>query len=139
MSVGVGDVIALLGLVERVAAELRHYRDAPAHFQQASAELRFFQATLSRLLKMESSDDEDDEWLGLIRASAFRCQQPILNFLEKMKPKESLLGLGNRGTTLSLSAVKHRLHWSMIARKDLEDLREVVTTTIIMLVGMQQS
>ena len=138
MSIGVGDVIALVGLVERVATELRHYRDAPAHFQQASAELHFFRAVLSRLLKMDSDDGEDPEWLGLIRASAIRCQKPLVEFLEKLKPKDTLLGLGHRGTTLSLTAVKHRLHWSLIARKDLEDLREVVTTTIIMLVGMQQ-
>lgn len=139
MSVSVGDVIALMGLVERVVTELRNYRDAPAHFQQASAELHFFQAILSRLRKMEIDDDEDQELLGLIRANAIRCQQPIAKFLEKMKPKESLLGSGSGGKKLSFTAVKDRLHWSMIARGDLEDLREVVTTTIIMLMVMQQT
>jgi hypothetical protein len=49
-----GEIIAVLGLFERVVLELRNYRDAPAHFQQLSVELDLLSSTLSYLLSDQS-------------------------------------------------------------------------------------
>lgn len=138
---GVGDFIAVVNLLERVANELRNYRDAPFHFQQVSAELHLFHRALSRILKIESEDKEDRELLEQIRAIAIQCRQPLLSFIEKMRLKESISGLSNRGRTIALTTVGRRLHWSLIARKDVDELRQVVVagmTAINMMLGMQQ-
>ena len=48
----VGDVITILNHFERVAIEVRNYRDAPQHFQQLSVELHLLQQTFHRLLRV---------------------------------------------------------------------------------------
>ena len=139
--IGVGDIIATVGLLERIACEFRNYRDAPSHFQQVGIELQLLHRTLTRLLRIEPQDDEEKEWLEQIRAVALQCHQPLLNFQEKIRPRESALGLGRRNRTIALSTIGYRLHWSLIARKDLEELRKSLLagmTAINMMLGMQQ-
>ena len=138
---GVGDIIAVVNLLERVTNEIRNYRDAPIHVQQLGSEMHLLHRALQRLLMIEPQDKEDTEWLEHIRAIAIHCQQPLLSFIEKMRLKESSFGLGNRRTTTALSTIGYRLHWSLITRKDMDELRKVIMAGIAainMMLGMQQ-
>ena len=135
----IGDVIAILGLFERVAVEIGNYRDAPRHFQQLAAELKLLQTVLHRLLQVEPNDEEEMKQLECIRAIAIHCSQPLQAFISKMRPKEPMLG--HRRSAGTLSTIGTRLHWSLITKKDIEELRSVVLaemTAINMLLGIQQ-
>ncbi|MCJ1472303.1 hypothetical protein MMC13_000950 [Lambiella insularis] len=135
----VGDVIAILNLFERVAIEVRNYRQAPQHFQQLAVELHLLQQTLHQLLRVEPSDDEEKEQLERIRAVALHCHQPLQAFINKMRPSERSLGpVQSAGT---LSTIGRRLHWSLVTRNDVDDLRKVVLaelTAVNVLLGVQQ-
>lgn len=138
---GIGDVIAVVGLLERVAKEFRSYRDAPSHFQQIGSELHLFRRALVRILEIEPQDDEEKEWLEQVRAIALRCHQPLSDFIDKMRPKENIIGLNHRRRTMALSTVGYRLHWSLIAKKDVEELRTMIGSGMIainMMLGIQQ-
>ena len=136
---GLGDVIAILNLFERVALGVRSYRSAPEHFQQLGAELHLLQRALHRLLQVEPSDEDEARELEQIRAIAIHCHQPIQAFVNKMRPSDK--SLGHVPSSRTLSTIGHRLHWSLITRKDVDDLRKVIMSEMIainMLVGMQQ-
>lgn len=136
---GTGDVIAILNLFERVALEVRSYRTAPQHFQQLGAELQLLQRTLQRLLQTEPSGADEIEQLEHIRAIAIHCHQPIQAFINKMRPSEKSLGHSRSFTTLS--SIGCRLHWSLITKKDVDELRKVVMSEMVainVLLGMQQ-
>ncbi|KAJ4175245.1 hypothetical protein NW754_005666 [Fusarium falciforme] len=64
----IGDVIAVLGLIERVAIELRNYKDAPSHFQQFRVELDLVHSTLQHVLRLEPESDKERQTLDQIRA-----------------------------------------------------------------------
>ena len=135
----VGDVVAILNLFERVVVEVRNYRNAPRHFQQLATELHLLQTTLQRLLHVEPADDEERAHLEYIRAIAIHCSQPLQAFVAKMRPSER--SLGHIRSTGTLSTIGTRLHWSLITRQDVEEVRKVVLTemtAINMLLGMQQ-
>ncbi len=135
----VGDVIAILNLLERVAVEVRNYRDAPQHFQQLGAELYLVQRTLQRLLKIEPTGEDDVQQIEQIRAIAIHCHQPLQAFVNKMRSSEKSLGHVRSSTTLS--TIGRRLHWSLITKNDVDELRKVIMSemvTINMLLGMQQ-
>ena len=135
----IGDVLAIVNLLERVVVEVRNYRDAPRHFQQLATELHFLQSALQRLLQIKPGDDEEHTHLEYIRAIAIHCSQPLRVFMAKMRPSEKSLGhVRSAGT---LSTIGARLHWSLITRQDVEEVRKVVLTemtAINMLLGMQQ-
>ena len=136
---GVGDVIAILNLLERVAVEVRNYRDAPRHFQQLGAELHLVQRTLQRLLQIEPIGEEDFGQIEQIRAIAIHCHQPLQAFVNKMRPSEK--SLGHIRSSSTLSAVGRRLHWSLITKNDVDELRKVIMSemvTINTLLGIQQ-
>ncbi|KAJ0150907.1 Uncharacterized protein HZ326_6634 [Fusarium oxysporum f. sp. albedinis] len=65
---GVGDVIAVLGHCERVAIELRNYKDTPMQFQQLRA---------PSLISCG------------IRAIVIYCAQPLQSMADKMRTKET--------------------------------------------------
>ena len=71
MSLGVGDVIAVGSLLNRIAVEIQSYRDAPSHFQSVGIELRLFHRALARLLEVEPQDEEEKLWLDQVRLIAF--------------------------------------------------------------------
>ncbi|KAI4858511.1 hypothetical protein F4820DRAFT_463183 [Hypoxylon rubiginosum] len=112
----VGDVIAVLGLFERVAVELRNYRNAPAHFQHLSVELDLLRNTLQHVLHLHPKNEFERGTLDRIRAIAIHCLQPLQALANKMQVKEG--SLGHFRTTKSLNAIGTRLHWSLIAQKD---------------------
>ncbi|KAI1017574.1 hypothetical protein LB504_003961 [Fusarium proliferatum] len=136
---GVGDVIAVLGLFERIAIELRNYKDAPMQFQQLRAELDLLRGTLKHVLSLEPEGDAERETLEQIRAIIIYCAQPLQSMADKMRSKES--SLGHFRTTRSLVSIGTRLHWSMIDQTDVMGLRKILLsqmTAINTLLSIQQ-
>ncbi|KAL2212691.1 hypothetical protein CC79DRAFT_1393889 [Sarocladium strictum] len=139
----VGDVLAILGLFERIAIELRNYKHAPAHFQNLGVELNLVQSTIRQILALELKDGVDRDTLQQIRAIALHCQPALQAFSEKMRTKESSLG-ALRSTKSLGSSIGKRLHWSMIEAKDVHELRQTVLAemgaiTILMSASQLQS
>ncbi|EXL54410.1 hypothetical protein FOCG_05279 [Fusarium oxysporum f. sp. radicis-lycopersici 26381] len=135
----VGDVIAILGLFERIAIELRNYKDAPMHFQRLCAELDLVRSTLKHVLMLEPESPAERQRLEKVRAIIMHCGQPLQSMAEKMRAKES--SLGHFKTTRSLSSIGTRLHWSMIAQGDVEELRKTIMSqmaAINILLSVQQ-
>ena len=135
----VGDVIAVVQLFERVATEVRNYRDAPQHFQQLGTELHLLQRTLQRLLQVEPNDEDEREQLEQIRAIALHCHQPVQAFIHKMRP--SNVSLGHVSSSRTLSTIGRRLHWSLVTRGDVDELRKVIMSEMVavnMLLAIQQ-
>ncbi|KAJ0153818.1 Virginiamycin B lyase [Fusarium oxysporum f. sp. albedinis] len=135
----VGDVIAILGLFERIAIELRNYKDAPMHFQRLCAELDLVRSTLKHVLILEPESPAERQTLEKVRAIIMHCRQPLQSMAEKMRAKES--SLGHFKTTRSLSSIGTRLHWSMIAQGDVEELRKTIMSqmaAINILLSVQQ-
>ncbi|KAF2233520.1 hypothetical protein EV356DRAFT_533738 [Viridothelium virens] len=136
---GIGDVPAILGLLERVVIEIRFFRQAPSHFQQLQVELELLRTTLSRVLDLQAEDVAEYECINRVRAITIHCQHGLETFLAKMQSKEP--SLGHFRTAWTLSAVGTRLHWSMVTRKDVQELREIVVsqnTSILILLGSLQ-
>ncbi|KAI0106388.1 hypothetical protein GGR51DRAFT_559805 [Nemania sp. FL0031] len=135
----IGDVIAVLGLFERVAVELRNYKDAPVHFQQLSTELDLLRNTLRHVLQLCPETPEERHTLEKIRAIVIHCLQPLQALDAKMQAKQG--SLGHFRTTGTLRVVGSRLHWSMIAQKDVDELRKTVLSEMVainILLSVQQ-
>lgn len=128
---GVGDVIAVLGLFERIAREIEQYHAAPRHFQELQVELGLMKSTLSHVLQIQPQCPDETASIEQIRAIALHCQQPLLAFIEKMRRREPRLG--NFRTTSTLTTVGTRLHWSLVSRADVEDLRRVLLSEMLAL------
>ena len=136
---GTGDFLAALNLFERIATELRNYRDAPVRFRQLTVELELLRNTLLHVLHTEPANLSERENLDRIRAIIIHCYRPLQAFLDKMRSKEG--SLGHFRTTRTLSNVSTRLHWSMIMQKDVDDIRKIILsqmTAINMLLSVQQ-
>ncbi|EUC45948.1 hypothetical protein COCMIDRAFT_25927 [Bipolaris oryzae ATCC 44560] len=135
---GTGDFIAVLGLFERIAIEIKNYRDAPAQFQNLSIELDLLQRTLMHVVQTQTDDQEDKQVLERIRAIASHCHQPLQGFIDKLLSKERSLG---HYRTARLNDVGIRMKWSMVTQRDIEELRKVVLSemaAINILLGVQQ-
>lgn len=126
---GVGDFIAVLGVFERVAIELRNYHDAPARFQHLSLELDLLVKTVHNVLILEPHNESERQTLDRVRAIVMHCLQPLQAMVDKMRSKES--SLGHFRTTRSLSNIGTRLHWSMIAQKDIDELRKIILAEMV--------
>ena len=138
---GIGDAIAVVGLLERIAEEIRSYQDAPRHFQNLGIELQLLRRALQRLLEVQPGDNDEHDLLQQIRSIAIHCHQPLLAFIDKMRTKEASLGSSSARSTGTLSAIGKRLHWSLISQKDVGELRQVLTheiAAINMLLAVQQ-
>lgn len=134
-----GELIAILGLFERVAIELRNYKDSPAHFQHLGVELDLLRSTLRHALQLRPENDDERHTLDKVGAIATHCLQPLQALAEKMRAKES--SLGHFRTTGSLVNIGTRVHWSLIARKDVDELRKVILAEMVainMLLSAQQ-
>ncbi|KAI0836303.1 hypothetical protein F5Y06DRAFT_106769 [Hypoxylon sp. FL0890] len=125
----VGDVIAVLGLFERISVELRNYKNAPAHFQQLGAELDLLRSTLQHVLHLSPETETERQTLERIRAIALHCLQPLQTLADTMQAKEG--SLGHFRTTRSLSNIGTRLHWSMVAQKDVDEFRKIILSEMV--------
>lgn len=135
----VGDVIAVLGLFERIAIELRNYKDAPAHFQQLSLEIDLLHRTLQHVLRLEPKTDSERETIEKVRAIVVHCLHPLQALVDKLRSKEA--SLGHFRTTRSLASIGTRLHWSMVAQKDVDEIRKTILSEMVainMLLNVQQ-
>lgn len=133
MSLGfsLGDVISVLELFERVAREVRQYHGAPRHFQELQAELGLMKSTLSHVLQIQPQSPDETASIEQIRAIALHCQQPLLDFMEKLRRREP--SLGHFKTASTLATVGARLHWSLVSRADVDDLRRVLLSQMLAL------
>lgn len=85
----VGDVIAILGLFERIAIELRNYKDAPMHFKRLCAELDLVRSTQKHVLILEPESPAERQTLEKVRAIIMHCRQPLQSMAEKMRAKKA--------------------------------------------------
>ncbi len=130
--VSIGDVIAVAGLIERIATEIQDYRHAPEHFQQLATELDFLHQVFQRLGTVEPTSSNQDEVanFGRIKAISTHCKGPLKAFLDKMVTYEPFLG--KHKITGGLKGMGKRLHWSTsIGKKEVDDLRAVVVSQIL--------
>jgi hypothetical protein len=135
----IGDVIAVVNLFERIAQEVQNYRDAPRHFQQLGAELSLLRTTIQSVMQVKATVPHDLEFLERIRAIAIHCRPALQSFMDKMRSSES--SLGNMRSAGGMSAIGRRLHWSMITRKDVDELRKILLSEMVAintLLGVQQ-
>lgn len=128
---GVGDFIAVLELFERIAREIRHFHGAPRHFQELQVELGLMKSTLSYVLQMQPESPDEAASIEQIRAVALHCQQPLLDFIEKLRRREPCLG--HFKTASTLATVGARLHWTLISHADVDDLRRVLISQMLAL------
>ncbi|KAK4188868.1 hypothetical protein QBC35DRAFT_531289 [Podospora australis] len=134
-----GEIIAILGLFERVVMEQRNYKDAPAHFQQLTVELDSLSSTWRHASQLQPSNDDERRTLDKVGAIARHCLIPLQAMADNMRSKEG--SLGNFRTTRSLASIGTRLHWSMISRKDIDGLRTTILSEMLainMLLSTQQ-
>ena len=136
---GIGDAVAILDLLKRVAEIVHSYRDAPQHFQNLGVELQLLHRALQRLFEVQPCCEDERQQLEQIRAIAMHCQQPLLAFIDKMRPSET--SLGPMRSLGALSTIRKRVHWSLVTRKDVNELRQVLISemaAINMLLAVQQ-
>ena len=137
--VGIGDVLATLHTVKRIVEEVQSFRDAPHHFQHLSIELKMLQNTLESVLHIQTIDPSELETLDRIRLIAIHCRQPLLVFINKMRLND--VALGHFRTSATISSIGRRLHWSMISKRDVGELRKVAVSQMVainVLLGLQQ-
>ncbi|KAL6825487.1 hypothetical protein J3E69DRAFT_380692 [Trichoderma sp. SZMC 28015] len=125
----VNDIIAVLGLFERIAIELRNFKNAPAHFQQLGAEIDLLQNAMKHALRLIPQNDAHHETLERVRAIVMHCLTPLQALVNKMRTKES--SLGHFRTSKSLSSIGTRIHWSMIAKQDIDEVRITITSETV--------
>jgi hypothetical protein len=137
-------VIAIAGLVERIVLEVKSYRAAPLHFRRLAIELDFLGQVCSQIFDLRPSLPDELAHIERIRAIAVQCLGPLRAFEEKMKGYENSLGLhigshsprlggfGKRKRFMNKVAdFKHQLHWSVIARQEVDELRAILTSEIL--------
>lgn len=128
----IGDGIAVAGLIERIATEIKDYHQAPEHFQQLAIELDFLRQVLVQLQQINTISSRQDEiaHFDRIKAIATHCGGPLSAFLDKMVTFEPYLG--KHKVTGGFKGVGKRLHWSMsISKKEVGELRAVVLSQIL--------
>ncbi|KAF3070200.1 hypothetical protein CFAM422_006759, partial [Trichoderma lentiforme] len=125
----ISDLTAVLGLFERVAIELRNFKNAPAHFQQLGAEIDLLQNAMRHAVRLIPQNDSHRETLERVRAIVMHCLTPLQALVNKMRTKES--SLGHFRTSKSLSNIGTRIHWSMIAKQDIDEVRITITSETV--------
>ncbi|KAH0552904.1 hypothetical protein GP486_006898, partial [Trichoglossum hirsutum] len=128
----VSDFIAVLGLAERLCAEIKSYRQAPAHLEQLGRELGFLHQVLSRLDQITPSagNDADAAQIERMKAIATHCRGPLKSFIDRMGTFEEFLGCHR--VERSLKGMKKRLHWSIsVSKNEVGDVRAIVVSQIL--------
>ncbi|MCJ1403904.1 hypothetical protein MMC11_007127 [Xylographa trunciseda] len=152
---GVGDLLAIANTIERIVVEIKAYRSAPSNFQRLAVELELLTKTCTQILQIEPTQADDKARMDNIRKSMCLCLGPLKAFAEKMRGSEDSLGVtkwlaenqgglsedtdldngwgqGHRNTVRRrYRSVKDRLHWSMIASKEVDELRAVVAGQLV--------
>ncbi|KAL4882197.1 hypothetical protein BJY04DRAFT_50118 [Aspergillus karnatakaensis] len=128
---GLGDPISVLQLAERVATEIRNYRDAPQHFKRLQGELDLIQSGIRHVQQLQPADTEEAACIEQIRAVAMFSGPMLQKFVDKMLLKERTLG--HFRTAKPWPTIGARLHWSLIDRHNVDDLRQVLITQMMVM------
>ena len=134
-SFAVGDIWAVIQVCERVADEIRNYRDAPRNFQQLGDQLHLFQQTLRYIADEASQDAETSQQLDTIKAIADHCLRPIQAFLDTMKTYEDSLGPSK--SFMSMGRIGKRWHWSVKYLGQVDGLRQLVMSDMVAIIAIQ--
>lgn len=131
-----GDIVTLGNLAERIAHEVNSYHSAPLHFQRLSIEIGFISKLCSQMLGLEPSSPSERNQLERIRVIAIQCLGPIRAFEEKMREYDDNLGAKSwenevRGVKQKFKSLKKRLHWSLIRRKEVDELRAILASEML--------
>ncbi|KAG6355630.1 hypothetical protein INS49_003592 [Diaporthe citri] len=135
-----GDVIAVAGLIERILAEVKSYREAPLHFRRLAIELDFLGQVCNQVFTLQPTLSEERSQIERIRAIAMHCLGPLRAFEDKMRSYDNTFGIHGAayasgvaaaGGLLKVRNFKKRLHWSAIARHEVAEIRAVLTSEIL--------
>lgn len=129
-------MIAGVNLANRIISEVNSCRSAPHHFQRLSIELGFISKLCTQILSLEPSIPSEAIQLHHIRAIIMQCLGPIQDFEQKMSRYDGTLGVDawkneNKGICERLKEYKTKLHWSMIERKEVDELRAILASEIL--------
>jgi len=123
----------MAGVIERIVAEVKAYKEAPLHFQRLAIELDFLYKVCHQVFELRPSSTADLAQLERIRAIALHCLGPLKEFERKMEGYESSLGPNLRPKSKSgnLTRFKKRLQWSAITRHEVDELRAILTSELL--------
>jgi hypothetical protein len=127
-------LIAIAGLIERIVVEVKSYKEAPHHFQRLAIELDFLSKVCHQAFHLVSSRVDEQVRLERVRAIALQCLGPLQDFEKKMRSYENTLGPTNCSSNSRKGwarSFKKRLHWSAIARHEVDELRAILTSEIL--------
>jgi hypothetical protein len=130
----IGDLIAIAGLIERIVVEVKSYKEAPHHFQRLAIELDFLSKVCHQAFHLIPSRVDEQARLERVRAIALQCLGPLQDFEKKMRSYDNTLGPGNyidKSKKGWIQSFKKRLHWSAIARHEVDELRAILTSEIL--------
>ncbi|KAF2967272.1 hypothetical protein GQX73_g6298 [Xylaria multiplex] len=133
----IGDAFAIIGAIERIANEVRAYQSAPLHFQRLAIELGSLSSVCRQVFDLRPSLSDELLHIERIRAIAMQCLGPLQDFQTKMEKYENTLGThrdcirGKRRKVESIKGFGKQLHWSAIARHDVDELRAILTSEIL--------
>jgi hypothetical protein len=120
--------------------EIRAYQAAPLHFQRLALELGFLSSVCKQVFELRPSLPDERLYIERIRAIAIQCLGPLQQFQAKMANFENTLGIDGtqcsaiRNKKRKRESFKHfrkQLHWSAIARHDVDELRAILTSEIL--------
>jgi hypothetical protein len=143
-------VIAFAGLIERIIVEVKSYQSAPEHFQRLALELSFLSQVCIQIHQLEPTSSGEMAHLQRIRAISIKCLGPLRAFEEKMRKFDSVLSADNwkggsgdikSSAQRKLESFRKRLHWSMIEKREVDELRAILASEILAintLLGTQQ-
>lgn len=139
------DILAIAGTIERIFGEIKSYREAPDHFRRLAVELDFLGKVCNQVFTLQPT--LPDEWAQVerLRAISMQCLGPLHSFEEKMRSYHNTFGIqADQTCTPSTSCswtirdlrhrkarVAQRLHWSAIARHEVDELRAILTSEIL--------
>ncbi|KAI9712012.1 MAG: hypothetical protein M1820_001720 [Bogoriella megaspora] len=126
---GVGDLVAVLKVVDRLAKGTRDFQEAPTRFQDLQFTLILLRNALSDILELQAVDAIERTHLDRIQNLASHCHQPLHNFIQKLEKDDGSLGYAR--TSGSLKTVKARFRWSMVTNKEVIELRSALLAELI--------
>ncbi|KAF3766198.1 hypothetical protein M406DRAFT_330034 [Cryphonectria parasitica EP155] len=140
---GIGDVLAVAGAIERIVGEVKSYCEAPQHFRRLAIELDFLGQVCNQVFTLQPTLPDERAHIERLRAIAMQCLGALRAFEDKMKKYDNTFGLRTDGNAShapfllrrhglkDVRDFKTRLHWSAIARHEVDELRSILTSEIV--------
>jgi len=121
---GLGDVLALIGLLREVAAALDGSKGSKAEYQAVQRELEGFEAVLVQLDQLWQARRDDEELNGIFQSTESTvadCQRCIEVFSKQTVKFDRSLGVGQGGNVCRDVTMKVR--WQMSKKEEVERVR----------------